>query len=62
MNGLSRVVRAGRKFWVKEYGPIVTEYAVLLAFIILGAFAMLLLIGAFVRNSFSTVHNWLPES
>ena len=57
-----QLIRGGRKFWADQTGPTITEYAVLLAFIIFGVFATITLIGVFVKNSFTTLSNGIPES
>lgn len=61
MKWLIRARRMGASFWDDQEGPTVTEYAVLLALIILGVFAVVTLIGAFAKNAYTTVTNGLPE-
>ncbi len=62
MRRLRRAVEGGQRFWAQEYGPTVTEYAVLLALIVFGVFGVIALIGAFIRDSFRSVTSGLPES
>ena len=62
MKELSRAVCEGQKFWAQEFGPTVTEYAVLLALIVFSVFGVLALIGAFLKSSFTDLSNGLPES
>ena len=52
----------GVSFWAEQEGPTVTEYAVLLALIVFGVFALLTLIGTFVKDTYTTVTNGLPEA
>ena len=61
MKGLSQVIRAGRSFWVEQDGPTVTEYSVLLALIVLGVFSILILIGEFLKGTYTTVSDGLPD-
>ena len=62
MNRLHRVVRTSQEFWAEEYGPTVTEYAVLLALIVFGVFGVITLVGVFIKTAFTNVTNGLPES
>ena len=57
-----RAVRARQGFWADEDGPTVIEYAVLIVLIVFGAFAMLTLIGAFLKSSFTNLSDGIPES
>ena len=59
---LIRARRMGASFWAEQEGPTVTEYAVLLALIVFGVFALLTLIGTFVKDTYTTVTNGLPEA
>jgi len=61
MKWLIRAVHMGASFWAEQEGPTVTEYAVLLALIILGVFTTVILIGEFAKDAYSTVTNGLPE-
>lgn len=60
MSQRRRDVWEGRSFWAEEKGPTVTEYAVLLALVVFGVFSILTLIGAFLRNSFTSLSNGIP--
>ena len=59
---LPKAIRHGGSFWAEEDGPATTEYAVLLVLIVFGVFAALILIGMFLKNTFTNVTNGLPES
>ena len=61
MEMLSSMIRAGRSFWVKQDGPTVTEYSVLLALIVLGVFGILILIGEFLKGTYTDVSDGLPD-
>ncbi len=61
MERLRRVVEDEQRFWAQEDGPTVTEYAVLLALIVFGVFGVIALIGAFIRDNFTSVTTGLPE-
>ncbi len=50
-----------RTFFPEEEGPTVMEYAVLLVLIVLGVFSTLMLIGAFLRNTYLDVSSGIPE-
>jgi len=60
MKKLSRAIRGGQSFLVNQEGPTVTEYSVLLALIVLGVFGVLALIGAFLKDTYTTVSDGLP--
>ena len=62
MERLRRGVEDRQRFSAEEYGPTVTEYAVLLALIVFGVFAVIGLIGVFIMDSFTSVTTGLPES
>ena len=61
MRMLSSVICAGQSFWAKQDGPTVTEYAVLLALIVLGVFATLILIGQFLKGTYTDVSDGPPD-
>jgi Flp pilus assembly pilin Flp len=61
MKMLSSMIRLGRSFGVKQDGPTVTEYAVLLALIVFGVFGLLVLIGAFLKGTCTEVSDGLPD-
>jgi pilus assembly protein Flp/PilA len=50
-----------KQFLVSEDGPTATEYAVMLALIIIVALAAITLLGEKVRDIFTTVKNTLPS-
>ncbi|MGE3180522.1 MAG: Flp family type IVb pilin [Phycisphaerae bacterium] len=50
-----------REFLVSEDGPTATEYAVMLALIIIVALAAITLLGAKVNTIFSNVETALPD-
>lgn len=55
-----RVIRKVRSFFVEQNGPTITEYAVLLALIVVGAFGVLALIGAFLSDTYRGLSDGLP--
>jgi Flp pilus assembly pilin Flp len=61
MKWLIRAAHMGASFWADQEGPTIAEYAVLLALIVLGVFALVTLIGEFAKDAYSTVTNGLPE-
>jgi len=61
MKWMYRVKNLGASFWADQEGPTVTEYAVLLALIILGVVVSVTLIGEFARDAYSNLTEGLPE-
>ena len=61
MKWVNRAKTLGASFWADQEGPTVTEYAVLLALIILGVVVSVALIGEFARDAYSTLTKGLPE-
>ena len=57
---MKALVRKTRNFLSSEDGPTVTEYAVMLALIIVVCIAAVTLIGNKVRSVFTTVDSGLP--
>ena len=49
-------------FLRSEDGPTATEYAVMLALIIVGCFAAIILIGNKVRTTFTNIESGLPTA
>lgn len=49
-----------KDFLVSDAGPTVTEYAVMLALIILGVMGVIALMGAKASNSFTSLESGLP--
>ena len=62
MKRLYLLVQGGQRFWAEEYGPTITEYAVLLVLIVFGVFAAITLIGQMVKRTFTDISDGLPES
>jgi len=58
MKGL---VRRMKDFWVSEDGPTATEYAVMLALIIIVALTAIGLLGTKVSTIFTNVEDALPD-
>ncbi len=50
-----------KSFWVSEDGPTATEYAVMLALIIIVALGAITLLGSKVSDIFSNVEDSLPD-
>ena len=61
MKSLNLAIRMGSRFWVEQEGPTVTEYGVLLVLIVLGTFAVVILIGEFAKDAYTTLTVGLPE-
>ena len=62
MTKLSQAMLRGRSFWAEEQAPTVTEYAVLLALIVFGAFGVVTLIGLFLKSSFTSLSDGIPDN
>ena len=58
---MKALVKRVSDFLRDEDGPTVTEYAVMLALIVLICFAVITLIGNKAKTAFLTVENGLPE-
>ena len=61
MKWLIRAVHMGASFWADQEGPTVTEYAVMLALIIIVALAAITLLGTKVQTIFTSASTALPS-
>ncbi len=57
---MQAIVKRAKSFLTSEDGPTATEYAVMLALIIIVAMAGITLLGAKVNSIFTTVEGGLP--
>ena len=57
---MKTLVKKMRSFLRSEYGPTVTEYAVMLVLIIVGCIAAITLIGNKVKSVFTNIEGGLP--
>ncbi len=57
---MKTLVKKMRSFLRSEDGPTATEYAVMLALIIVGCFAAITLIGNKVKSVFTNIESGLP--
>ncbi len=58
---MKKLMTRVKDFWVSEDGPTATEYAVMLALIIIVALGAITLLGSKVETIFSNVEDSLPE-
>ncbi len=58
---MKTVMNRVKSFWVSEDGPTATEYAVMLALIIIVALGAITLLGNKVSDIFSNVEDSLPD-
>lgn len=58
---MKKLLTRVRDFWISEDGPTATEYAVMLALIIIVALGAITLLGNKVQTIFSNVESSLPE-
>lgn len=61
MTNLGKVAAVARRFLVAEDGPTATEYAILLALIVIVAAAAIQGIGARVINLYSNIETAIPN-
>ncbi len=59
---MTTLAKTMRSFFISEDGPTATEYAVMLALIVLVCFGVLISIGNKVKAAFSTLESGLPEA
>ncbi len=59
---MTRLAKKVGSFLISEDGPTVTEYAVMLALIVLVCFGVLISIGNKVKAAFLTLEAGLPEA
>ena len=58
---MKTVMNRVKSFWISEDGPTATEYAVMLALIIIVALGAITLLGNKVSDIFSNVEDSLPD-
>lgn len=59
---MNKMMQKVRELWISEEGATATEYAVMLALIIIVAIAAITLLGNKVNNTFQNIANRLPAS
>jgi len=61
MKRLTYVLERGRSLWLSEDGPTGTEYAILLALLVLVAMGAMQGIGSRVFNVYTSINDAIPE-
>jgi pilus assembly protein Flp/PilA len=58
---MNKMMQKVRELWISEEGATATEYAVMLALIIIVAIAAITVLGNKVNNTFQNIANRLPS-
>lgn len=59
---MNKMMQKVRELWISDEGATATEYAVMLALIIIVAIAAVTVLGNKVNNTFQNIANQLPNS